>query len=584
MITVSDKQEDGAKQKSAKQAVVIIHGMGEQRPMETLRSFVETVFQRDSSLRIRGKTALVDNDPDLGEVNRVWIVPDKSAGSMELRRITTSPHKGNYRTDFFEFYWADVMDSNPLDLVVGWLRGLLLRPPWRVPGHVFLHWIIAWVFTLVGAYFAWAVAMPDERFANIARRIGQTLRQWLCDPSPFASLATGVLGNFGLTLPPGYAAGGLVSGIALTLIGLAWGLFNNREGVKAATARSIGPFLVLLLGISILVILVPPWATSARLWAAIFTGVSGAIVSGFAVPYLGDVTRYVRATPSTVAKRKEIRERGLALLRAVHGIGPGGKGKNYERVILVAHSLGTIIAYDLLMLFWEEIGPNHDRASPHPEVEAALKDFDRTYVQTTWPTEFGNPNPMSDEEKNKLQSAQTGVFDALRRTRQGWLISDFVTMGSPLTHADFLMSDDRFELRNNFRDRAMASAPPRPDWPKKEDPKDKNKKLNSMLYYVDGRGPFAHFAAPFCAVRWTNFYDNSWFPLLGDFVSGRMPRPFGPGIKERRVKMKRSGVPILGRLVTHTLYWQWMERFAKKTPDHITWLREALRLDYRPDA
>ena len=341
-----------------KQAVIVVHGMGEQQPMGTIRSFVETVFQRDKDLRTT-QTTLV-TDPDLGTVNRVWIVPDRITGSMELRRITTPPHKGDYRTDFFELYWADIMDSNPLDLVVGWVRGLLLRPPWRVPRHVLFHWIIGWVLALLVAYFAWAVATPDDRFIVIAGWLGNKLRAVLCAPF-LKDVAAWVLAKLGLTIADSYAAGGLVSGIALLLIGLAWGLWNNRTGAKAATARSGWPFLFMALGIAILAVLVPPWATSARLWAAIFTGVSGYLVHSFAVPYLGDVARYVRATPSNVAKRKEIRERGLAVLRAVHGVGPEGSGRKYERVILVAHSLGAIIAYDLLMLFWEEIGPNHDR-------------------------------------------------------------------------------------------------------------------------------------------------------------------------------------------------------------------------------
>ena len=33
------------------QAVVIVHGMGEQRPMSTLRGFVEAVWSRDPRLR-----------------------------------------------------------------------------------------------------------------------------------------------------------------------------------------------------------------------------------------------------------------------------------------------------------------------------------------------------------------------------------------------------------------------------------------------------------------------------------------------------------------------------------------------------
>ena len=96
-------------------------------------------------------------------------------------------------------------------------------------------------------------------------------------------------------------------------------------------------------------------------------------------------------------------------------------------------------------------------------------------------------------------------------------------------------------------------------------------------------GPFAHFAAAFSAVRWTNLYDMHWFPLFGDIVSGPLQPVFGPGIEEYDVKIKRSGwPPILNRFVTHTLYWTWHKSYAGKPEDelplHIRQLRKAMHL------
>ena len=65
-------------------AVVVIHGMGEQKPMQTLRSFVESAWQRDKDL-FRGLTPKVDHSPW-----DVWSKPDHMSGSAELRRITTA--------------------------------------------------------------------------------------------------------------------------------------------------------------------------------------------------------------------------------------------------------------------------------------------------------------------------------------------------------------------------------------------------------------------------------------------------------------------------------------------------------------
>ncbi len=69
------------------------------------------------------------------------------------------------------------------------------------------------------------------------------------------------------------------------------------------------------------------------------------------LPYLGDVASYARATPETVAQRAAVRERGLDLLKKL------SDDPEYDRIVLVGHSLGSIIAYDLLQLLWDERRP-----------------------------------------------------------------------------------------------------------------------------------------------------------------------------------------------------------------------------------
>jgi hypothetical protein len=64
-------------------AFVVIHGMGEQKPMDTLRGFVNAVWQRDDSL-FWGLPK-----PRNYELSDVWSEPDDSPGATELRRITT---------------------------------------------------------------------------------------------------------------------------------------------------------------------------------------------------------------------------------------------------------------------------------------------------------------------------------------------------------------------------------------------------------------------------------------------------------------------------------------------------------------
>ena len=148
----------------------MVHGMGEQRPLETIRSFVESVYQHDTSL------ATVDTDDD--NMLRIAIVPDGTTGSGELRRLTTLNDGPAKRTDFFEFYWADIMDGTPVEMVTSWIDGLLLRSPWRVPAHVrvYLAWLMLWALALVVLFSALATIYPQ-----IANSLGpiDRLLDWL---------------------------------------------------------------------------------------------------------------------------------------------------------------------------------------------------------------------------------------------------------------------------------------------------------------------------------------------------------------------------------------------------------------------
>jgi len=117
-------------QEKTKQAVVILHRMGEQIPMETLVGFVKTVWATDESLVDRGKP-----DPNTGKGNRTanasWGKPNTRTRSFELRRITREATRNGRYVDFLEFYWADLMEGTTWEHVQSWILDLLLRNPWR---------------------------------------------------------------------------------------------------------------------------------------------------------------------------------------------------------------------------------------------------------------------------------------------------------------------------------------------------------------------------------------------------------------------------------------------------------------------
>ncbi len=125
---------------SGKQAVVLIHGIGEQRPMQNLRAFVDAVWTTD------------DGAHDGGEFTGgrvLWSKPDFVSDSFELRRLTTIKNCAGVRTDFYEFYWAHLMDGHRWRHVTAWARLLLFRWPWTVPPKLRGLWVILLLLCLI---------------------------------------------------------------------------------------------------------------------------------------------------------------------------------------------------------------------------------------------------------------------------------------------------------------------------------------------------------------------------------------------------------------------------------------------------
>ena len=107
------------------QAVVVIHGIGEQRPMDTVRGFVEAVL------------------PDTEWGQKYFSKPDKMSESFELRKLQD---RNRPRTHFYEYYWADKVEGTSIRHIWTWFRSLLFTWP---PKHLFSLWLLTWVLTFV---------------------------------------------------------------------------------------------------------------------------------------------------------------------------------------------------------------------------------------------------------------------------------------------------------------------------------------------------------------------------------------------------------------------------------------------------
>jgi hypothetical protein len=123
-----------------KTAVVVVHGMGQQKPRETVNGFVRTALR----------------NPD----KRIYYSrPDEITGSYEARRILAIERKEGTavtqtQTEFFEYHWSYKMTGNQFRDLLPTSARLLVRSPLRVPRQLLLPWAMLWAAILA---LAWTV-------------------------------------------------------------------------------------------------------------------------------------------------------------------------------------------------------------------------------------------------------------------------------------------------------------------------------------------------------------------------------------------------------------------------------------------
>ena len=427
----------------SKQAVLLIHGIGEQRPMDTLRGFVDTVWTSDASQQRQ-------HGPDAAGL---WSKPYPLSENFELRRLTSATNRAGIKTDYFEFYWAHLMQGTKVSHVVSWTWGLLVRDPRTVPQHL--------------------------------------------------RLAYGCL-------------------VALVALGL-WVAFT------LATTKGAGPSAI------------PSWLS----W---LYGLAIAPLILFVVQaIIGDVARYLHVAPSNVQTRHQIRSSGVQVLRSLHERG-------YDRIVVVGHSLGTVIGYDILNHAWAEF----NQGEPKQGSPAA---FDALNTLEAMAAKVG---AGVKESVDNIQVAQRRYFEELKANGNRWRVTDFITLGSPLAHAEILLAQESEGLKQRFKDREFPKCPP-----VLEDSVHDKQKLSRFSFDSGSGGRVPHHAAVFGPTRWTNLFFPQTFLVHGDLVGGPVSPIFGPGVRDVPVK-----TDLWFGLLSHTLYWT----RGKARDSHIEALRAALDL------
>ncbi|MCW5717299.1 MAG: hypothetical protein KIS68_05660 [Bauldia sp.] len=522
----ADSSTAEKRKKPARTAVLIVHGIGNQRPLDTLRGMVRAVWTTDPAVS--------------GPKANHWLHFDRS-GDVDLPVVTTSTVAGHdHQIEFHELYWAHTMAGTRLVAVLLWLFEFVRKGSRPLRRDLVRLWYVAVPFLV--AVIAAVVLLVLDAALVLLGETGALAPPWdLAVPWTLTTvIVIATMRWRGLAVLVAMAAALLLAAWAFrgggSMHEAILGRIDDRASVFAA-----GGVLLLFAGMAAL----------------------------FLTSVIGDAARYYRNSPANIRVRRAVRALGARSLAALHD-------EDFDRVIVVAHSLGSVIAYDVLRAHWSDVCSSFGNVAGTPGLAAQ----DRFPVRDGKPV--GNDVPFTDAERATWRNRGRALLSQLRTDRATpekplWLVTDFVTLGSPLAHARYLNASGRNEreLADDFAarlgDREAPTCPPRYD---EED--------GRLTFTPDGDDPartqYLHHAALFALTRWTNLH----FPagtFNGDLIGGTLAGVLGSAIRDIEVpRPRRWG------LSWHTWYWRWADRKpGAPAPRHIAALRDAVNLLDHPE-
>lgn len=439
------------KRSKRRHAVIMVHGMGEQRPLDTLLSFANFVAPQAPKPRLRRWIARRFGQlPERDDAPPFYSRPTRLKDAFESRYVIVPQDKEKARDqlDVYEYHWSYLMQGNKLSDVLATTVRMVFRWPGDVPRGLRGAWWLVW--------------------ATIAAVIYQliTNREMLAEA--------------------------LTSDWADVLITL------------LATALGIGAGTLLLRAIRwVLKDFIPSKITS----------------------HLVDVIRYLDVSPRSYAVRRAIRKGIVELLDDLHNLKDSEGRDQYDRIILVGHSLGAYIAYDAISYYWTQTNEAHAGKLDSAVIEAVER-----AALPLMPGTVGSDNP-TEEEIGAFRDAQKALWQELRAKKSPWKVSDFISIGTPMYMADQLMTKhtDQFQERVDLRH--IATCPPQRDYPRPGADSAAPGTPPDYSYYDHGKQVLYH-AAPFAVVRWTNMWFPARFNFFGDWFGDELGPLFGRGIKD----------------------------------------------------
>ncbi|MBN8641270.1 MAG: hypothetical protein J0L86_05590 [Flavobacteriales bacterium] len=264
---------------------------------------------------------------------------------------------------------------------------------------------------------------------------------------------------------------------------------------------------------------------------------------------VGDAVKYLTSSPQNIDSRYKIRQKGIQLLKKLHE----KKDKNgkplYSKIIIVGHSLGSVVGYDLITNLWHDYIYDYapEKAPVLQPILNQMSDLLSDYHQNSQVQSFPT------EKYNQLQEE---LYAELKSLNNPWLISDFITVGSPLCHGAYIMAKnyEEFDRRTNYRE--IPLNPPKIEVKRQgnEIVKDYDNAISYKDEIKDAAGNefsmrIINHSSQFAFIRWNNIYFSN------DYVGGDLNFYFGEGIQNQRFIPKGSFVKKYFPVYSHTHYW-----------------------------
>ena len=349
-----------------RQAIVIVHGMGEQRPLETLKGFIDAALP--------------------GPPSELHSRPDKVTDSYEARRYLAERKPKNRnaqeiyaQTEVYEFHWAHMMQGNRLDDMWSTFRRVLFALPNQVPSVLRVVWALFWLGVALAVWAFWAGPLSDLGLLDV----------------------------------------------------------TGDEGIARVIRTLIGSSLITSALIYVITKMLPSWMTKNFV----------------------DVVRYLDTSARSYDARRDIRKGMVELLDGLHKAKDSDGDPRYQRIILVAHSLGAYIAYDGIAYLWTRMNKLHAGAhkqEPPPPPDPSntpdgLTELEAAAQVLLDAEQMGRK--ATTQQVKTYREAQRNLWLGLRKNGNPWIITDFVTAGTPMYMADRIYTKNEKE----FRERASLT-------------------------------------------------------------------------------------------------------------------------------